>query len=514
MLIALCLSLLACGETPTPTLGRVARAATSSCKPGFDCCFEALSQSLAGATPDPSLISDLGNNDPAVWFKSGGSENHAVACRVAKYHVDNDPAWLTRWLELQLQPGAPHFLNRETFSNTYTSLVIGGAIAALRRAQAQGHATLAAHAASWLGAYWTYLALAATEPALQRTTTYSRYGTDSQTVSWGWGYNIGVVGSRCYVNGYGGTAPSAGGPGLQSILLAVALEHPSRAFKSGLIGGYYSGLRVALQALGYKLDAKGRVDLASRSVPPEQVGLTAAWRAQLRAFIQGGGASGASALLARVAGLTLRCPQTLLRTQAGVISWHGESTGTTSPCGDVKGGPWAIARALAASGSSDWVTRSSDKWGNGDRGSVTRVGDTICARSSTLPALCLDIPSGALRYEIVLGPQGARCVAGSCATSGGGDGGGDSSGGSDASTPDLGADSTAPATSDAVTPARDNNHDHDATTSTDAHASNTQPSSGGCQIGKEPLAPPPPLLLLGVTLCVVSAWNRRRSSPQ
>ena len=92
-----------------------------------------------------------------------------------------------------------------------------------------------------------------------------------------------------------------------------------------------------------------------------------------------------------------------MRTKQGVISWHGQSTGTAAPCGDVKGGPWAIARSLGQARSSDWVARSSDKWGNGDRGTVTRKGNKICAESSTLPQVCLDIPAGPLLYEIFLG---------------------------------------------------------------------------------------------------------------
>ncbi|MEW5738989.1 MAG: NBR1-Ig-like domain-containing protein [Myxococcota bacterium] len=83
-----------------------------------------------------------------------------------------------------------------------------------------------------------------------------------------------------------------------------------------------------------------------------------------------------------------------------------------TPCNGRKGGSWAVARQ-SATGVGEFVTRSSERWGGGDMGTVVRTGNQVCAQSSSLPRLCLDVPAGALAYEVVLGPEGgARCVAG------------------------------------------------------------------------------------------------------
>ena len=66
----------------------------------------------------------------------------------------------------------------------------------------------------------------------------------------------------------------------------VALAHPQREFRFDLRNspGYYGGLRAAVEAVGYRLDGRGRVTLTSRAVPAEALGLTEAKRAQLLAL--------------------------------------------------------------------------------------------------------------------------------------------------------------------------------------------------------------------------------------
>lgn len=386
------------------------------CNEGNCLCFTELAKVMDGKPYDLATINRfLGPEDPAQVFANGGSENIPLTCRTARYLVNGDPRWLERYFGLQLEAGAPHVFGGELFSSTYMALTAGNAIAVLGHARRKGHQPLAATMSRWLGAYWAALATAAVDARMTRLTAYNVHGTVSDTVD-ARAFNLGLVGARAYVNGHGGSASSATGDGLQGVLLSIALEHPARRMGGSLDAspGYYGGLRAAVRALGYPLDARGAVNLQARSVSPEAVGLSPQARAALTRYVQGGGRDDFSTVAGLLAGVEVTCPITVLRTTGGVLSWFAASGEVSRPCNGRKGGSWAIAR-YATDGHAEFVTRSSERWGGGDMGTVERVGDEVCAQSSTLPRKCLRVPAGAFVSEVVLTRTGGvTCVSGAC----------------------------------------------------------------------------------------------------
>jgi len=418
--LLLALTLLACGgearveidqyEGDDPELS--ASAALGGCREGNCLCFAALADVMDGRAPDPRYQNNLGPEDVRAVFSNGGSENIPLTCRTVHYWAQNNPnpAWLESYFELQLATGTPSLFGGEVFSSTYSALMVGDAIAVLARARQRGHVALVEKASRYLEAYFTALALGSVEGRVTSHVTHNRFGLLTESASEP-ALTVGLVGSRSYVNGHNAEA-HAGTTGLQGVLLAMALDHPQREFRSDLRAspGYYGGLRAAVSAAGYSLNSSGRVTLTSQSVPAEVFGLTEARRAELLALVRGGGASGALSVLRPY---ELSCELTVLRTTGGVISWWGTSDSTARPCNARKGGSWAVAK-LEAGGVLTLVTRSNDRWGGGDMGTVWRDGAAICAESSTLPRLCVPLPPGSTVYELVLGRSGARCVSGAC----------------------------------------------------------------------------------------------------
>ncbi len=370
---------------------------------------------MAGNKPDLDTINKFkGSSNPANMFSGGGSENIPLTCRTAKYYWDHDPAWLTGYFDIQLASTTPHFLGGEIFSSTYTALTVGDAIAALAHAKKRGHGNLANKARAWLRRYWAYLALAALQPPPNSWTVYNKHGTQT-----GWkgswvGYNIPIVGTRCYVNGHGGAKGSIPGSGAQGLLLAMALEHPSRKLNVNLAGaspGFWGGVRAIVEAVGYKLNSQGKVSLTSKSIPADAYGLTTQQRNTLKSFVSSPSKAKLPGVTALLGGQKLGYTISIVRTSGGVITWYGTSSTKIAPGNGRKGGSWATV--MGQGKSAKFLTRSSDKWGGGDRGTVWREGSQICSQSSTLPKKCLPFPSGGLIYEVRIGPSGgAQCVAG------------------------------------------------------------------------------------------------------
>ena len=378
-------------------------------------CFEQLAWVMAGNKPDLKTIDKFkGSSDPAKMFQGGGSENIPLTCRTAKYYWDHDPKWLQGYLDIQLASAKPDFLGGEIFSSVYTALSVGDVMAAFKHARDKGHTQLANNAKAWLRRYWAYLALAALKPSPTSWTVHNVHGTQTGWKGTWAGYNISLVGTRCYVNGFGGSKGSITGSGTQGLLLAMALEHPSRNLNTNLAGaspGYWGGVRAMVESVGYKLDSKGKVKLTSKSIPASFYGLSEQERSKLASFVAAPSAAKLPGVVSMLGGQKLGYTITIRRSQGGVISWYGTSSTKVVPGNGRKGGSWATAKGQGKS--AEFLTRSSDKWGGGDRGTVWREGSKICSQSSTLPKKCLDFPGGSLIYEVRIGPQGgAQCVAG------------------------------------------------------------------------------------------------------
>ncbi len=389
--------------------------------------FVQLARVMDGQAPnDWPIIDQHTSYSVDQMFNGGGSQNHAVIAHTVRYYYNGSIAsrdWLWNYYVKQFQPGRPYFLDREVFSSVYTQGVVGAALVVRKRAHQLGHAGLRDKAAQFLRHYWAYLGLAAAEPRPTTWIAYNKHGTvTKQLGELGWGYNLGLVGRRVYSNGFGGSPDSLPGTGQQGVLLAMALQHPDRATTADLreSPAYWGGLRAAVEAAGYQLDGSGKVNLQSQSVAPEFFGLTAAQRDLLRNFIANQGGSGVGNVIALLGNQQVSNDITIIRTHWGVISWFGKSGVERTPPGDAKGGPWYIARSLRAEDKTAFVTRSTDKWGSPPQNStVWRAGNEICAKGPPggLPQKCLAIPGETPRYEVVIGPTGTVCVAGTTCSS-------------------------------------------------------------------------------------------------
>jgi hypothetical protein len=397
---------------------------TANCGSEANCkCAVALNNLIEGLPYSASDIEDnRGPDDPLTMFTNGGSENIATQCRIARYFVHHDPAWLERYFDVQLTTNQVPFLGDEAFSSVYTTQVVGSVIAALQHARARNHTPLVTKASRFLRSYWTLAALAAIDRTLTRNAGYNRNGDPViETVSANnTGFNLGLVGMRAYVNGIGATPTSVPGDGLQGVLLSTALEHPARKFTWGLNDspGFYGGWRAALLTAGYTLNAAGKltVPLNSRGVPAAIFGLTDAERTTLSTFVSSNGTSGLSAVTGYLAGIRLKCDFTVIRTTGGVLTWWGSSAARVPVCPSGKGGTWAVSEILHADGTAAFLSRTTDNYGQANRGEVWRDGASVCnvtPGAGQLPQRCFQIPLGTFRHELKLGPGGGlQCVAG------------------------------------------------------------------------------------------------------
>jgi hypothetical protein len=416
--------LLAGGAAAAAMDGERATELTANCGSEANCkCAVALNNLVEGLPYSAGDIEDnKGPDDPLAMFNGGGSENIATQCRIARYFVNHDPAWLERYFDLQLSLNQVPFLGNEAFSSVYTTQVVGSAIAALQHARARNHAPLVAKASRFLRTYWTIGALAAIDRTLTRNAGYNRNGDpviENATAN-NTGFNLGLVGMRAYVNGIGANPASVPGDGLQGVLLSTALEHPARKFTWGLNDspGFYGGWRAALLTAGYTLNAQGKLSVAlnSRSVPAAIFGLTDAERSNLSSFISTNGTSGLATVTGYLSGIRLKCDFTVIRTTGGVLTWWGTSAARVPVCASGKGGTWAVSEILHADGTAAFLSRTTDNYGQANRGEVWRDGASVCnvtPGTGQLPQRCFQIPLGTFRHELKLGVGGGlQCVAG------------------------------------------------------------------------------------------------------
>lgn len=400
--------------------------------------FVELAKVMNGQTPDVTWLNQhKGTGDPLDMFNSGGSENQVVIARTALYYYEGAPhnSWLYKYYNVQLNSGYPYFLEDEIFSSVYTQGVVGATIAIRAEAARRGHTGLRAKASTFLRRYWAFLALGALPDAPGTWTAYNNHGTIQKPRGFWWGYNLALAGRRVYANGFGGSSDNVPGYGLQGVLLAMALQHPSRAVTQDLriSPAYWGGMRAAVEAVGYTLNSNGKVNLQSQSVPPYKFGLTSSQRALLKNFISDFGNAGVQNVLNLIGNQGVDHPISVMRTYepGGLIyrrvtSWWGSGPEYNLP-GDAKGGPWAIVEALTFgwckvggctfTHDTSFVTRSNHQWGNIGRGSSWRehygeIGGywRSCAEGA-LPKFCMAL-GDSVPYWVVLRRSGPDCIHG------------------------------------------------------------------------------------------------------
>lgn len=393
---------------------------TFNCGGEANCkCAVALNNVIQGLPYSQTDINDNKGPDEALSMFGGGSENIAVQCRTAKYLIDHNSAWLERYFDVQFQLHLVPQFGNEAFSSVYASQVVGSVIAALQHGRVRNHPALIAKASHFLRAYWSLTALAAINRTHTVDAAFNRWGDPvvENAVANNTGFNLGLVGMRAYVNGIGASPTSVSGDGLQGVLLSMALEHPERKFTWSLDNspGYYGGLRAAVLTAGYTLNAAGKLTtpLNSRSVPPEIFGLNSAERTTLSGLITSAGTTGVSAVTGYLSQVRLKCDLSIVRTTGGVLTWWGRSDATVPVCQSGKGGTWAVAEIYQADGLAAFLSRTTDNWGQVNRGDVWRDGASVCNVSAGLPQRCFQIPNGTFRHELRIGPSGGlQCVAG------------------------------------------------------------------------------------------------------
>jgi hypothetical protein len=404
---------IAAGPPPTELTANCGSEANCKCSVALNNVAQGLPYSQA------DIDANKGPEDPLTMFSGGGSENIPVLCRTAKYLLDHNSTWLERYFDVQFQLHLVPQFGNEAFSSVYTSQVVGSVITALQHARVRNHSALVAKASQFLRAYWSISALAAIPRTHTADAAFNRSGNpvvESVTAN-NTGFNLGLVGMRAYVNGIGASPTSAPGDGLQGVLLSMALEHPERKFTWSLDNspGYYGGLRAAILTAGYTLNAAGKLTAAlnSRSVPPEVFGLSAGERTALSNFVNSGGTTGLSTVTGYLAQVRLKCDLSIVRTSAGVLTWWGRSDARVPVCPSGKGGTWAVGEILQADGVAAFLSRTTDNWGQVNRGDVWRDGASVCNESPGLPQFCFQIPNGTFRHELRIGPSGGvQCVAG------------------------------------------------------------------------------------------------------
>lgn len=372
------------------------------CKEGNCFCFMSLSKALSRKPVDMAKVNNYaGGSDARNVFLGGGSENIPVTCRAVKYLIEGDPAWFTRYFDVQFDDPTIGLFGSELFSNTYASLTVGNVITVRKEAARRGHAALEQKATRWLKAYWSLLTLMAHTDRINTIQTHMHdeaTGRDLFNTSgmgnWADGYSLVLPGNRAYVNKRGG------GVGLQDTMLSMALNHPERRFSTSLnhSPGFYGGLCATVKSLGYTMDQQGFVNLKSNNPPASDFGLTEAERNELRAFIASNGQSGLSSIVQTLSPYKLRCDLTIIRTTAGITAWFGNETGQVGLCSRVKGGSFVATTFLSAERRALYLSRAK-RQNHPEAATIWKQGESIC-ESSSLPTKCIEIVGGSTIFKI------------------------------------------------------------------------------------------------------------------
>lgn len=373
---------------------------------GNEKCFQALARVMNGQPPGIDIYQFTGSEDPYNVFNHG-SENIPVTCRAVKYRLDNNPQWFEGYFDIQESNPNVGLFGNEMFSPVYSSLIAGDVVSVLNHALARGHTPLVMKASKWLRSYWALLALASSTQPVRQVILASEDGNISHAVRTPIpGAAVAIAGARAYDSDY---------EALYGVLLSMAIEHPNRGYNPSVSvsPGFYGGLRASIEAVGYRLNGNGQANLRSMSVPSQKLGLTNVERAQLLEFVQSNGTSGLTNILSMIGDNAPECDITFLRTTQGVISWFGTSTSSQNICTKVKGGA-RFASKITSSGVATFLSNI-DNENHPEAAWSYRKGQQICAQSTVLPELCIDLPAGNVVYEVSWRKGvGITCVSGSC----------------------------------------------------------------------------------------------------
>ncbi|MCB0394190.1 MAG: hypothetical protein KDD25_06505, partial [Bdellovibrionales bacterium] len=369
-------------------------------------CSVVENQIIDGDSYDIGRLNGGLGGTPENVFINGGSENIPLTCHTALYLHDNRPDWIAEFLSVQRQ-NSIGFGGRELFSAAYFQQTAGNVLTAYNHALSRGHQALINEGKSWLRAYWAFLALTAVQSNVSDYWHTLEDGLELGSIP-GRGYGVAITGTRNYPSQLRGAGP-------QGIFLAIALNNPNRDFRRSLnvTPGVDGALRAFLRKVGYQLNSDGKVNLTSRNVTSEQVGLTDSERATLAGFIQSNGSQNLAEVLSYIAPYKLACNMTFLRTSQGTISWFGTSTQNGGSCSNSKGGPYSAVSVQPSQSAGHILVRVKID-NNPAPVTVRRSGSQICASSTQLSEECISIPGGNTVYEVSVGPSGTNCVSGNC----------------------------------------------------------------------------------------------------
>lgn len=347
---------------------------------------------------------NLGSDSPVNLFSNGGSENIPVTCRAAKYWKDGNPDWFTEYFDIQLNAtGGVRLFGREIFSKTYAALTAGVAIAVHKKAMLMGHQALIQKSSAWLKAYWSIMALAASQNPVRVSEAFNyseatgRENVMSENTPQGLygGYGVVLPGNRSYVNS------SSGGVGLQYVLMSMALSHPGRKFSWSLDNspGFYGGLCVAMRSLGYNFNSSGVANIGSRNPAAADFGLTEQERSDLSGFVSSNGQNGLSTVVQNLSNYKLHCDLTIIRTSQGITSWFGNETDTVGLCARSKGGSFVAGTLTFSNNSAQYLSRATNE-NRPEAADTWKEGSQICEQSGQRVKRCIPIVSGNTIYKV------------------------------------------------------------------------------------------------------------------